>query len=87
MTDGDETVLFEELPPKAAVGGHRFVGHRPWLRALMARPGEWARVPQLKASGGVANYYAAIGIRLEVARRTVDGEVRIYVRYLDGTDA
>jgi len=66
-----DDVIFEELPPD---GRESAAG---WKAALMKRPGEWARLPLATTNTG---HNKLLGF--EVVARTVDGERRIYGRYV-----
>lgn len=78
-----------EAPPLMA---RRFVDHATVAAALRAQPGEWAVVGAYGSAGSAAAmahsirrarikaYAPARGF--EAAKRTVDGEHRVYARYV-----
>lgn len=72
-------------PPasRAAVQGARQQHFAAIREALMARPGEWAIVamrPNDKLAGHNVRPY--LDEQFEVVSRKVDGEMRVYARYM-----
>jgi hypothetical protein len=89
-TDGG-TVIFEPLPHRAY--GVRAARRAVWvarLEPLMDRPMEWARVATRPTRMGAAGAVNALKHgrleappgKWEFAARTVDGEHRVYARYM-----
>ena len=74
----DGELIFEELPPKA-IGPNRQYPEPSWRQALRDRPGEWARIP-IRYTGTSGATRAMPGF--EFVARTVDGEKRVYGRYV-----
>jgi hypothetical protein len=81
---------FEELPPPGRAGGQ--ADHASMARELRTRPGEWAMVRTYKSAGTVTSmaYLIRRGEQpsyqppgaFEAALRTVQGEHRLYARYV-----
>lgn len=90
-------ITWEDPPPKVERGGGG--GRHDWEgigRSLSRRPGRWAFVARATSSGAAYNLVGQIkrktlfGLyvhsgQFEAVSRTVDGEYRVYARYLGGT--
>lgn len=78
---------WEEPPPRVRGGVHDWAAI---AEALKARPQEWAMVAVLNNSvnaGSTARHiregnYAALASGFDAVARTVDGEARIYARFM-----
>lgn len=91
------TLIFEEPPPRSVVASTPrldYGAHLGVAAALRLRPGEWARVgaymsPETSASvayaikSAVTRAYLPAG-SFEAVARTVEGENRVYARYVGG---
>lgn len=85
-------IKFGELPSAAPTTSRRPGKHGEIAMQLRERPGEWALVSTAKSAYSMnsmayqirAAYYAAYLPRgsFEAAGRTVDGERRVYARYI-----
>ncbi|MFE0101193.1 hypothetical protein [Streptomyces sp. NPDC059009] len=84
------SLRFEEPPPRTWRQGR--VDHRAAAAALRKRPGEWAMVGTYASANaacgaahriktGTYRAYVPTGT-FEATTRTVDGEARLYVRYM-----
>lgn len=85
-------IRFEDPPPSSNGGYGDNTDHRAAAAALRERPGDWAfvKVSGTQSSAGTTarhirtGYLQAYAPRgsFEAASRTVDGEHRVYARYI-----
>lgn len=88
------TITFEPLPPNANHKRTTYVRRHAAIAGLLReRPGDWARILTLPANNSAAAMaYAITAGKLtaypfgsfEAKSRTVDGESRVYARYVGG---
>ncbi|MER7908250.1 hypothetical protein [Streptomyces sp. NPDC096068] len=88
------TITFEPLPPHGSSQRGGWGIHGAIAKELRARPGEWAHILTFDTVGsatataysirkGARKAWAPAG-SFEARSRTVDGEYRVYARYLGG---
>jgi hypothetical protein len=87
-------ITFEPLPPHRGRKRTGYVRKHAAIAALLReRPGDWARILTLSANNSAAAMaYAITAGKLsaypagafEAKSRTVDGESRVYARYVGG---
>lgn len=87
----DHPVTFEPLPAEQRPRGKSLA----IAAQLKARPGEWAHVTTCSTPGSASSYARQINAALlaqyapagsyEAVSRTVDGERRVYARYVGPT--
>lgn len=92
MAERSKRLTWEEPPP--ARRGNGRVNHADVARKLKARPNEWAIVntyPNSRTSGAVASSIRTGQVTAylprgawEAVSRLVDGEHRVYARYVGG---
>lgn len=85
-------VTFEPLPHAQSGKGGRSTKHTAIAAELKARPGEWARIETStspNAASSMANHISGARLKayapagsFEAVSRTVDGEYRVYARYV-----
>jgi hypothetical protein len=73
-----EGVIFED-PPGGAQFSPKGAVRAEWKRALMDRPGEWARIPIAYNAAGTVRGRSP---EFEIISRTVDGTHCVYARYI-----
>lgn len=88
-------IRFEQLPERATTKGNNQSGDSQRIAsALKARPGEWAAIKSYdlkqhssargysaRVNGGKTGAFAPAG-HFEAATRQIDGEIRVYARFV-----